>query len=73
MRIDADQLASLGEIADTIDNLSHATKIALPAEAHLEALRPALEELCDRLRRLYVAVSGQNPWKHRPSRDVGTN
>jgi hypothetical protein len=58
----ADSTVALGEAADTLDNLCHATMLPMPAAFHLEQLKAALPEVVKRLRAVYVAETGEDPW-----------
>lgn len=52
----------LGKAADTVDNLIHAMMLPMPATVHLQALKESLPALRDRLRAIYIAETGENPW-----------
>lgn len=69
IRLGADPCPSweaVGEQADTLDNLIGAMKLPLPAHIHLEALRGALPNVRDALRKA-VADCRQSPrWKGGP-------
>lgn len=57
-----DPLEQLGTLIDELDNLAHALNIPLPAEMHVEQLRLALPEKVERLKTVYVDITGENPW-----------
>ena len=57
-----ENLDRLGEVADDIDNLLGAMALPMPPQFHLDQLRRALPEVRDRIRRIYVAEAGDNPW-----------
>lgn len=65
-RLTVEQLDELGRIADRVDNLVHAGTIPMPDSLRLRVLVVALPELRDDLRKLYVDVSGENPWSDEP-------
>ena len=67
IKITADQLDSLGKISDTADNFSHASQLHLPAALHAELLSKGMVNIRDQIRKLYVEVSGENPWADEPS------
>jgi hypothetical protein len=52
----------LGKAADTVDNLIHAMMLPMPSAVHLQALKESLPALRDRLRAIYIAETGENPW-----------
>lgn len=56
----------LGMAADDIDNLLGAMQLPVPAQVHLDGLRATLPKIRDRLRAVYVAEMGENPWEHTP-------
>lgn len=51
-----------GQVADTVDNLISALTLPLPDKSHLQALRESLPSVRDRLRAIYTAQTGENPW-----------
>lgn len=57
-----DSMELLGAQVDTIENLLAAMSLPLPPQLHLDALRPALTSVAENLRRVYVSVTGDNPW-----------
>jgi len=57
----------LGELIDSLDNIAHATILPIPPELHLEALRQALPEKVIALKKVYIAITGENPWDFRDS------
>lgn len=61
-----EQLEKFGTIVDDIDNLCHGLNLPLGPEFHIEQLRELLPQKVADLRRLYVEVSGANPWEGWP-------
>ena len=57
-----DELESLSSVADTLDNLCHALMLPLPATVHVEQFKLALPGLIVKLREVYVAQAGDDPW-----------
>lgn len=57
-----ENMEALGEQADTLDNLLSAMQLPLPPQMHLDALRPSLLQVMEKLREIYVAETGYNPW-----------
>lgn len=57
-----ESMEMLGMQADTLENLLGAMKLPLPAQMHLDMLRPALEGVMQKLREVYVLETGDNPW-----------
>lgn len=69
-RSDADGIAAamnsveeIGEMADTMDNLSAASKLPIPSDVHIKQLRVHIEEASAKLKKIYSAITGENPWK----------
>jgi hypothetical protein len=52
----------IGLASDRLDNLLHAAQLPLPPRMHLEGILPALAEIRDELREVFVALTGENPW-----------
>ena len=57
-----EQLSELGDIADEIDNLCGAMELPMPATFHIDQLKKLLPKESERIKALYVAISGNNPW-----------
>jgi len=57
-------LDEIGQIADTLDNLTAAMKGMknLPAETHLKILKEAIPEASLRLKKAVIAETGEDPW-----------
>lgn len=62
MKITTDQLDELGKISDSADNFWHASKLKLPPALHSEQLAMGMVDICNRLRKLYIEISGENAW-----------
>lgn len=58
-----EQLEKLGQAIDRVDNLAHALKLNLPHSMHVEALRDALPEIVEELKKGFVEATGENPWE----------
>ena len=58
----AEQMERLAEVAETLDNLIGALQLPLPPAMHVDQLKVHLPELRDKLRAVYVAETGENPW-----------
>lgn len=56
----------LGQAIDQIENLSSALTLPMPDGLHVEALRKSLPDAAMRLKRAFVAVTGQDPWDLAP-------
>lgn len=57
-----DKLEKLGRIIDGIDNLAHALQLPLPDNMHIECLRSSLPEKVEELKKVFIEISGNNPW-----------
>ena len=56
-------LTAIGSLADKADNFVHAAQIPVPPAIHVEALSGGMTDIRDELRKLYVELSGDNPWE----------
>ena len=57
-----ENLDEIGKIADTLDNLTAAMSMNLPAEMHLEGMKQAIPIVSARLKKAVIAISGEDPW-----------
>lgn len=64
MNITQEQLDELAELAEKAGNLVAASRLRVSPAIHLEGMRSGLESIEAALRRLYVEISGENPWSH---------
>lgn len=51
------------EVIERIDNLRGALEIPMPAEFHVNQMKRELEEVSDKLKRIYVEEEDENPWE----------
>lgn len=65
--ITEEQIEGFALVAQTINNLLGALELRLPAETHIQHLRPNLKDVRDELRRLVVEVKGEDPWEGHPA------
>jgi hypothetical protein len=63
MTITDEQLEELGRLADQANNLAAASQLPLPAAQHVVHLRNGLLSIDQALRKLYVEISGDDPWE----------
>jgi hypothetical protein len=59
-----EQLSQLGEIVEKAENLLGAAKLPLPAQIHIDGLTHGLESCRDIAKKLYVELSGDDPWSY---------
>lgn len=52
-------IEEIGEIADELDNLYHATMMPMPADFHLKQIKKSLPEKIKRLKKLYKKAGGK--------------
>lgn len=52
-----------GSLIDEIDSLSAGLSIPLPAEMHLEQLKKLLPEKVEKLKKIFLQITGENPWE----------
>lgn len=62
MNITQEHLEELAELAEQAGNLIAASRLPMRAFIHVEGMRGGLESIEAALRRLYVEISGENPW-----------
>jgi hypothetical protein len=56
----------LGELIDRLDNISHALKMSLPNDMHVNILRASLPKLVKEFKAAYAIELGENPWEGEP-------
>lgn len=56
----------LGTLADDLENARAAMNLPMPAAFHVEQLKVILPQCAERLRKAYIAVTGDNPWSTHP-------
>lgn len=62
MNISQEQLDELAELAEQAGNLIAASRLRVSPAIHIEGMRGGLESIEAALRKLYVEISGENPW-----------
>jgi hypothetical protein len=62
MNITAKQLEELGRLADQANNIAAASQLPFRPEMHIEGMRAGLVSISEALRKLYVEISGDDPW-----------
>jgi len=60
-------IEDLGTLADEVGNLAAALTLPVPDAVHVQAFKERLPGIRDRLRIVYVGLSGENPWEDHPS------
>ena len=55
-------METIGQQADTLENLLAATTIPMPPEFHLKMLRQSIPDVIELLKKSVVTVTGENPW-----------
>ena len=56
-------LDKLGDVIETLSNLNAALQLSLRAETHTTALKGTLPSIEKRLKEIYMALAGDNPWE----------
>jgi hypothetical protein len=57
-----EKFEKLGELIDSIDNMSHGLNIPMPPNFHIEQLKSILPEKVKELKDCFVDITGKNPW-----------
>ncbi len=57
-----EQYEKLGQLIDSIENLSCALNLSLPAEFHVNQLKKLLPEKVASLKEIFIKITGENPW-----------
>ena len=57
-----DNLEEIGRIADSIDNIVAGLDLPLPADFHLQQIKPLLVLWSQNIKLVYESESGENPW-----------
>lgn len=52
----------LGELIDSLENLSCALNLPLDNKIHVDQLKILLPEKVEELKKLFVEITGENPW-----------
>ena len=58
-----DKFEELGQLIDSIDSITHALNIPLPPQIHVEQLKNLLPEKVEKLKEVFVKITGENPWE----------
>lgn len=58
-----EEVEELGGLIDSVDNLAHALQLSLPAEMHVEQMRQLLPEKVEKLKKVFIEITGENPWE----------
>lgn len=53
----------LGECIDTLDNLAHSLRLAMPAAFHVELMKTQLPALVKHMKEAFARATGSNPWE----------
>lgn len=57
-----ENIEAIGQLADRADNFAAAVKLPLPPKVHADQLAEGMREISRELKRIYVEVTGENPW-----------
>jgi hypothetical protein len=58
-----DNYEELGMLIDDIESLSFALQLNMPAEFHVQQLKKALPEKVQKMKDVFVKITGENPWE----------
>jgi hypothetical protein len=56
-------LDSIAEIISSLENLTVAMGMKVPAQIHLEALKETIPEIREKLLKAYLEAGGENYWE----------
>lgn len=62
MNITDEQLEELGRLVDQANNLAAASQLPVKPQIHIEGMRGGLLSIRDALQKLYIEISGDDPW-----------
>ena len=57
------RMEMIGQQIDRIDSLLAGLQIPLPAEFHIEQLKPVLEDISSEMKTLFTEITKENPWE----------
>ena len=60
----AENAEKLAAIVERLDNLKHALMMPLPDNIHVMGVKPAIPEMHQELKDLYIDEVGENPWEY---------
>lgn len=60
---DQESIDEIGELADLCDNMVAAASLPIENTIAVQAMTAKYREVRDRLRAVYVKLSGENPWE----------
>lgn len=58
-----DNFETLGTLIDEIESLACALKMPLKPEMHVEQLRISLPKKVEKLKQVFIQITGENPWE----------
>lgn len=61
-----DHAERIGRLADALDAVLYATRLPMPAQLHLEALKDQVRSTRDELAKMHIEATGSNPWETNP-------
>ena len=53
----------LGLLIDSLENFTYSLNLPMPADFHVKQLKTALPDLVKDFKKLFVSLSGENPWQ----------
>lgn len=58
-----DKFEKLGQLIDSIESLACGLDIPMSADFHVEQLKKILPEKVEKLKEVFVEITGENPWE----------
>lgn len=58
-----EQKEQLGVLIDELDSSCHTLQLNMPPAMHVDSLRRILPEKVEALKRLFIEITGENPWE----------
>ena len=58
-----EKFEKLGQLIDSLENLSYGLDLSMPASFHIEQLKIILPEKVQAFKEVFVEITGENPWE----------
>lgn len=58
-----EQQEEMGSLIDRLENVTAMLVVPLPDKIHVDCLRESLPEITEKLKKAFVELTGENPWR----------